>query len=45
MPIIKDRLKPAITKQTQMVAEMQIPKMFRETIYKSYSKFYGVNLK
>lgn len=28
-----------------MIAEMQIPKIFRQPIYKAYSKFYGVNLK
>jgi len=28
-----------------MIAEMQIPRIFRESIYKAYSKFYGVNLK
>jgi phosphatidylserine decarboxylase len=28
-----------------MIAEMQIPRIFRQPIYKTYSKFYGVNLK
>jgi phosphatidylserine decarboxylase len=42
---MQDRLKPALTKQTQMVAEMQIPRMLREPIYKAYSKVYGANLK
>lgn len=40
----QERLKPAITKQTQMIAEMHIPKIFRQPIYKAYSKFYKVNL-
>jgi phosphatidylserine decarboxylase len=42
---MQDKLKPAICKQTEMIAEMQIPRLLRRPVFTAYSKMYKVNLK
>lgn len=41
----KDKLKPAICKQTEMIAEMQIPRLLRRPIFSTFARVYKANLK
>jgi hypothetical protein len=43
--LTKDKFKPALCKQTEMIAEMHIPRLLRRPIFTAYSKMYKVNLK
>ena len=43
--MIQHRLKPALCKNTEMVAEARIPTLLRRPIYASFAKMYRVNLK
>lgn len=44
LPLTQQYINPTISKQTQFLSEIEIPKTMRKHVYAAYANYYNANL-